>query len=91
MLARFVPVVRTFTPIVAGTSKMPYRTYLTYDVVGGTLWSIGVTLLGYYLGQVHVIANHIELAILALVAVSLSPLAVELLKHRRARRRVSPG
>lgn len=84
--ARFIPIVRTFTPIVAGTSKMPYRTYLTYDVAGGTLWSLGVTLLGYFLGHVHVIAHHIELAVLVLVAISLSPVVIELLKHRRERR-----
>ena len=85
VLARFVPIVRTFTPVVAGTSRMPYRTYLTFDVIGGTLWTIGITLLGYFLGQVHVIANHIELAVLALVAISLTPVAFEYLRHRRQR------
>jgi membrane-associated protein len=85
VLARFVPIVRTFTPIVAGTSKMPYRTYLTFDVIGGSLWTIGITLLGYFLGQVDAIANHIELAVLALVAISLTPVAFELLRHRRQR------
>jgi membrane-associated protein len=86
ILARFVPVVRTFTPLVAGVGKMRYRTYLVYDVIGGTLWAIGVTLLGYFLGQVDVIEQHLELAILAVVAVSASPIAIEILKARREKR-----
>jgi len=86
VMARFVPIVRTFTPIVAGTSRMEYRSYLTYDIVGGTLWTIGVTLLGYFLGQVDVIESNLELAILAVIAVSLSPVALELLRERRRQR-----
>ncbi len=87
VLARFVPVVRTFTPLVAGVGKMRYRTYLTYDIIGGTIWSLGVTLLGYYLGQVDLIANHLELAILAVVALSASPLVFEIVRARRERGR----
>ena len=55
VLARFVPIVRTFAPIVAGVSRMNYRTFVTFNVVGGFAWSIGITLLGYFLGQVEVI------------------------------------
>jgi membrane-associated protein len=57
-----------------------------WNVIGGTLWAFGVTMLGYFLGQVDVIANHIELAIVVVVAISLLPAALELLKHRRRRR-----
>jgi membrane-associated protein len=91
VLARFVPIVRTFTPITAGVSNMEYRTFVRWNVIGGTLWAFGVTLLGYWLGQVDLIADHIELAIVAVVAVSLMPMAFEVVKHRRQRRRVSPG
>ena len=87
VLARFVPIVRTFTPITAGVSSMEYRTFVRWNVIGGTLWAFGVTILGYFLGQVHVIADHIELAIIAVVAVSLAPMAYEVLKHRRAKQR----
>jgi membrane-associated protein len=86
VLARFVPIVRTFTPITAGVSRMHYRTFVTYNVVGGTLWAFGVTLLGYFLGQVDVIEQNLELAILLVVAISLAPIAVELLKARREKR-----
>src|SRR5918994_3481733 len=69
VLARFVPVVRTFAPIVAGVSKMHYRTFVTFNIVGGALWAVGITLLGYFLGQVEFIERNLEVAILAVVAI----------------------
>jgi membrane-associated protein len=86
VLARFVPVVRTFAPIVAGVSHMEYRTFVTYNIVGGSLWAIGVTLLGFFLGQVDVVEQNLEIAILAIVAISAMPIVLELLKARRGRR-----
>jgi len=83
VLARFVPVVRTFTPIVAGVSKMHYRTFVRWNVIGGTLWAFGVTLLGYFLGQVDVIEKNLELAILTVVGISVLPIVIELVKARR--------
>ena len=85
VLARFVPIVRTFAPIVAGVSGMYYRTFVTFNVVGGLVWSIGVTLLGYFLGQVDVIEENLELAILVVVAASFVPIALEVLRARRER------
>ena len=86
VLARFVPIVRTFTPITAGVSSMHYRTFVTYNVIGGTLWAFGVTLLGYFLGQVDVIEQNLELAILTLVALSVTPIAIEIWRARKAGR-----
>jgi membrane-associated protein len=86
VLARFVPIVRTFTPIVAGVSKMEYRTFVKWNVIGGTLWAWGVTLLGYFLGQVDVIEQNLEAAILLVVAISCTPIALELLKARKEKR-----
>jgi membrane-associated protein len=83
VLARFVPIVRTFTPIVAGVSNMRYRTFVVFNVVGGALWAIGVTLLGYFLGQVDVIEENLELAILCLVAISIAPMVIEVIRARR--------
>jgi membrane-associated protein len=83
VLARFVPIVRTFTPIVAGVSNMKYRTFVVFNVVGGALWAIGVTLLGYFLGQVDVIEENLELAILCLVAISIAPMVIEVIRARR--------
>lgn len=88
VLARFVPVVRTFCPIVAGAGKMQYRTFVRYNVLGGFLWGVGVTLLGYFLGNVPVIRDNVELALLAVVVVSLVPIGIEFLRGRRQRDRV---
>ena len=88
ILARFVPIVRTFTPVVAGVARMDYRTYLPFDVVGGLLWGVGMTLLGYWLGQVDFVRDHIELMAILIVLISVTPVVLELL---RARRRVDAG
>ena len=92
VLARFVPIVRTFVPITAGVSNMDYKTFVRWNVIGGTIWAWGVTLLGYFLGQVDLIADNIELTILAVVGVSLLPIVFEVLKARREKQRsVSSG
>ncbi|CAN5726466.1 hypothetical protein BH20ACT4_BH20ACT4_00600 [soil metagenome] len=90
VLARFVPIVRTFTPIVAGIGQMRYRTFVTYNVVGGLLWAVGVTSLGHFLGEIEFIRNNIELAIVAVVLVSVLPIAVELYRARTHRRPETP-
>jgi membrane-associated protein len=86
VLARFVPIVRTFTPIVAGASRMHYRTFLTFNVIGGVVWSCGVTILGYFLGQVAFVKSNIELILVGIVAISLIPVVVELVRGRRRAR-----
>lgn len=94
VLARFVPVVRTFTPIVAGTSNMHYRTFLKFNVIGGVLWAVGFVLLGYWLGAAFPwIGKNIEVAVLVIIAVSLVPVAVEVVRHRRraAAEAAAPG
>jgi membrane-associated protein len=82
VLARFVPIVRTFTPIVAGASGMQYRTFVLYNLIGGTLWGTGVTVLGYFLGQIAFVKSNIELILVGIVVVSVAPIAVELLRAR---------
>lgn len=91
VLARFVPIVRTFCPIVAGAGQMEYGTFVRFNVVGGFLWGVGVTLLGYFLGNVPLIADNIELALLMVVAVSLIPIAIEVIKSRRAKKAHAAG
>jgi membrane-associated protein len=86
VLARFVPIVRTFTPIVAGASHLRYRTFLIFNVVGAVLWGCGVTILGYFLGQVRFVKSNIELILVGIVAVSVAPIAVELIRARRRNR-----
>lgn len=86
VLARFVPFVRTFITLAAGVGRMPMRRFVTYSAIGGFLWATGVTLLGYWLGQVPFLANHIDLLLIGLVALSLLPIAVELLRARSSGR-----
>jgi membrane-associated protein len=83
VLARLVPIVRTFTPIVAGASRMHYRTFVLYNVVGGVMWGVGVTVLGYFLGQVAFVKANIEIILIGIVVLSLVPIAVELIRARR--------
>jgi len=87
VLARFVPIVRTFTPIVAGVSRMHYRTFVIYNVVGGILWGTGVTVLGYFLGQIPVVKANIEIILIGIVLISVLPIVIELLRSRSAARR----
>lgn len=84
VLARFVPIVRTFAPVVAGVGEMEYKTFVRYNVVGGLLWGAGLPLLGYFLGQIEVVKNNIEIAIIVIVLVSILPVIIEFVNHRRA-------
>jgi membrane-associated protein len=88
VLARFVPVVRTFITVMAGVGDMGFRRFMIYSTVGGLLWASGVTVLGYYLGQISFVRNNIEAMLLAIVLVSVVPIAVELLRARATERRV---
>jgi membrane-associated protein len=86
VLARFVPIVRTFAPIVAGVSKMHYRTFVKFNIIGGVVWGAGLTLLGYWLGNSFPwIGKNIEYAIVLIVVISLAPVAIEFIRHRRGR------
>jgi membrane-associated protein len=83
LLARFVPVVRTFSSVMAGAARMDFRRFALHSVIGGVLWAAGVTLLGYWLGQVAVVRDHVELFILGVVVLSLVPIAIEVVRNRR--------
>ena len=82
VLARFVPIVRTFAPIVAGAGRMHYRTFVRYNVLGGLLWGAGLPVAGHYLGKVEFIAKRLELLVLILVVLTMGPVLFEVLRHR---------
>ena len=86
VIARFVPIVRTFAPVVAGVGKMDDRTFVFYNVFGGVLWGAGVTTAGYFLGQVAFVAENLEAVILGIIGLSLLPIVVEVLRARRTDR-----
>lgn len=75
VLARFVPFVRTFAPIVAGVAKMHYTTFLLYNVLGGLLWAVGLSALGYYLGSIPLIKHNYEIVIFLIIFGSVVPVA----------------
>jgi membrane-associated protein len=84
VLARFIPIVRTFAPILAGVGRMRYRTFVTYTVIGGLLWAVGVTLLGYWLGNLIPDIDAYLLPIVAvIIALSFVPIGLEFLRRRR--------
>jgi membrane-associated protein len=90
ILARFVPIVRTFTPVLAGVSYMRYPVFLAFDIVGGILWGAGLTLLGYFLGNVPFVKAHLELMILLIVFVSVLPGVIAVGRNVLRRRGVLP-
>ena len=90
VLARFVPFVRTFTPIVAGVGRMHYPTFMAFNVVGGLLWGVGLTMVGYLLGEAFNVDRYLLPIILVIVLVSFLPVIREGWKARRARREPDP-
>lgn len=90
IIARFIPIVRTFAPVVAGVGKMDYRQFLAYNIVGGILWAAGITYLGYFLGawfeHMGLEIDHILLPIIAgIIIISVLPPAVHILKEKKNR------
>ena len=95
IMARFVPIVRTFAPIVIGASEMPYSRFLLYSIFGGALWICSMVLAGYFLGGVVERAlnikleDHIEKVVIVVVALSLLPPLIEFLKHRYGKKKIA--
>jgi len=83
ILARFIPIIRTFAPFVAGVGKMNYRTFISYNVIGGVLW-IGLFIFGgYFFGNVPLVKENFSLAIVVIIILSLIPAVIEFWRHRK--------
>ena len=80
ILARFIPIIRTFAPFVAGVSHMRYKDFMLFNVVGGFVWVFGFTLLGYFLGSNDYVKEYKEIGVIAVIAISLLPVAFEFIK-----------
>ena len=86
VIARFVPIVRTFAPVVAGVGQMEYRRFVFYNVAGGVGWVVSMTWAGYLMGQsIPNVGSHIHVVVLIVIVLSLIPIAVEVLRERRRR------
>jgi membrane-associated protein len=86
VLARFVPIVRTFITVTAGAARMPFRSYAVYSSIGAVLWAAGVTVLGYFLGRIAFIRDNVEVILLLVVLISVVPMIIEFLRVRRHNR-----
>jgi len=89
VLGRFVPIVRTFITAVAGVGRMDRREYFTYSILGGVGWATGVTLLGFWLGGIAFVRNHVELILIGIVALSIIPIVIEAIRVRALSRRTA--
>ena len=88
IMARFVPIVRTFTPFAAGIGKMKYRTFLIYDIIGGILWITSMTLAGYFLGEIEWVRENNEKVVLLIILVSILPMLISFLKSKFSKKDV---
>ena len=86
ILARFVPIIRTFAPFVAGVGKMHYKTFLFYNLIGGFIWVTSLTFAGYFFGQMPIIKENFEFAVIVIVAISLLPMLFEYTKHKLSKK-----
>jgi membrane-associated protein len=83
VLARFVPFVRTFAPIVAGAVGMDYKRFFGFNVIGGFLWAVGITLIGYFFGNIPFVKNNLEIAIVVIIILSILPIVFHQIAERR--------
>jgi membrane-associated protein len=86
VLARFVPIVRTFITAVAGIGKMDFKRYIIFSAIGAFLWAVLVTVAGYFLGNIEFVKKNIELILILVVFVSVLPIVFEYIRHRREKR-----
>ena len=85
IMARFVPIVRTFAPFVAGIAEMKYKKFLSFDILGGALWIFSLTFAGYFLGEIPWIRKNIELVALGIIFISVIPIIIGILKRSPSR------
>lgn len=86
IFARFIPIIRTFAPFVAGVGTMSYGKFISYNIIGGFVWVFSFLLAGYFFGEIPIVKNNLKLVLVGIIVVSLMPPSWEYIKHIRARR-----
>ena len=84
IMARFIPIVRTFAPFVAGMGHMTYHHFLAYNVIGGVLWVTIFSYLGYFFGNMDIVKDNLSLVLVAIIVLSILPAIIEIIRHKRA-------
>ncbi|MGG7079144.1 DedA family protein [Clostridium sardiniense] len=84
VIARFIPIVRTFAPFVAGIGSMHYKQFITFNAIGGLLWVLTASLLGFFFGNIPFVANNFSLVIIAIILISILPAVIEVIKGRKS-------
>ncbi len=91
VLARFIPVLRTFAPVTAGVARMPHRRFTAYNLVGAGAWAVGIIAVGFFFGGIPFVAQHIELVTISIATLSFVPVAAAVLRRRYGRGRTEPS
>jgi membrane-associated protein len=86
IIARFIPIIRTFAPFIAGIGTMNYGRFISYNIIGGFVWVFGLTLLGYFFGQLEIVEKNFELVIIGIIILSIMPPIIEYLRSKFARK-----
>ena len=89
IMARFIPIVRTFAPFVAGMGHMSYHHFLAYNVIGGVLWVTIFSYLGYFFGNMDIVKDNLSLVLVAIIVLSILPAIIEIIRHKRAANKAS--
>jgi membrane-associated protein len=88
IIARFIPIIRTFAPFIAGIGNMNYSKFISFNLIGGAVWVVGITLLGFLFGNIEIVKNNFEIVVFAIIFISILPVIIEFLKHKFSKKSV---